>query len=77
MVQILLKLVNDFTHYLPVLVIWDGGQGRVETVHMEGLVTLITQQLLVWILLHPTHMAVTHAAVLLRVILADLTLWAI
>ena len=54
----------------PVLVVGDGRERRVQAVHVEGHVTLIAQQLLVWVLLDATHVAVAPAAVLLGVVLA-------
>lgn len=59
----------------PVLISWDGGERWVEAVCVEGHITLITQQLLVWVLLHPTYTAVTPTAVFLGVILTVFTLW--
>lgn len=59
---------------LPVLVIWDGGQGRAEAVDVERHVALVTQQLHVSILLPTTHAAGAETTFCVRVGLAVLTL---
>ncbi len=59
---------------LPVLVLRDGGERRVQAVDVKGHVAFVAQQLFVGILLHAAHVAVAHAAVLLQVVFADLAL---
>ena len=59
----------------PVLIVGDGRERGVQAVHVEGHVTLVTQQLLVWVLLDATRVAVAPAAVLFGVVLAVLALW--
>lgn len=58
---------------LPVLIIWDSAEGRVEAVDVEGHVTLVTHELLIWILLPPTDVTSTDPAGLVWVVLAGFT----
>lgn len=51
-----------FSLVSPVLIIWDGGEGRVEAVDVERHVALVAQQLHGGILLPPAHAAGAEAA---------------
>lgn len=70
----MLWLIAELHSLSPVLIIWDGGQRRVEAVDVERHVTLVTQQLHVSILLPATHTAGAEATLCFRVSLAVLTL---
>lgn len=54
----------------PVLIIWDGGEGRVEAVDVERHVALVAQQLHGGVLLPPAHTAGAEAALGVRIGLA-------
>ncbi len=71
----MLWLIAELRSRLPVLVIWNGGQRRVEAVDVERHVTLIAQQLHVSILLPAAHTAGAEATLGIRVSLAVLALW--
>lgn len=58
---------------LPVLIIWNSAEGRVEAVDVEGHVTLVTHELLIWILLPSTDVTSTDPAGLVWVVLAGFT----
>lgn len=60
--------------HVPVLVFRNGGERRVQTVGVKRHVAFVAQQLFIGVLLHAAHVTVAHAAVLLRVVFADLAL---
>lgn len=61
----------------PVFIFRDGGQWGVQAVGVIGHVTLVAQQLLVWILLDATNLAVARAAGDIWIVLTVLALGAI